>query len=122
VPSSKNRVIGTGLPFRAPPSRSISVDPERDTLEILRDYAPYFHPSIAGITGTPAEIAEVARRYGVIYMKQKADAAGNYSVDHSSFLYVIGPDGKLADRLAHGALPAEIAAAMQSVLKSAKAH
>ncbi len=86
----------------------ISVDPERDTPEVLKVYAPHFHPSLTGLSGTPEQIAQVARQYGVRYMKQKANADGQYSVDHSSFTYVIAGDGTLAARLPHGTTPQQI--------------
>lgn len=84
----------------------VTLDPERDTADILAVYAPYFHPRIVGLTGSAAEIAEIAGRYGVRYMKQRPNADGYYSVDHSSEISVVGPDGALATRLPHGT-PAE---------------
>ena len=94
----------------------ISVDPERDTPEVLRAYAPFFHPSIVGLTGSPQEIAEVAGRYGVSYMRQKSRDGAPYAVDHSSYTYVIGPDGKLAGRLPHASPASEIVAMIRSRL------
>lgn len=95
----------------------ISVDPDRDTMDVLKVYAPFFHPSIVGISGSNEQVAQVARMYGARYMKQKPDADGLYSVDHSAFLYVIAPDGKLAASLPHGSLPTQIAEAIRARLK-----
>ena len=95
----------------------ISVDPDRDTMEVLKIYPPFFHPSIVGISGTSEQVAQVARLYGARYMKQKPDANGLYSVDHSSFIYVIAPDGKLAASLPHGTPPEQIVAMIRSQLK-----
>jgi len=100
----------------------ISVDPERDTMEILKAYAPFFHPSIAGATGTPEQVAEVARRYGVSYMKQKSVDGRPYTVDHSSYTYVIAPDGRLTAALPHGTPSAEMLAAIRRSLGSAAAN
>jgi protein SCO1/2 len=86
----------------------ISVDPERDTMDVLKVYAPYFHPNLLGLSGSPAQVAEVAGQYGARYMKQKPNADGLYSVDHSSFTYIIGPDGKLITSLPHGSPPQQI--------------
>lgn len=83
----------------------ISVDPERDTMEVLKAYAPFFHPNIVGATGTAEQVAKVARQYGASYMKQKPDSDGLYSVDHSSFTYVIDTEGRLAAALPHGTQP-----------------
>ena len=94
----------------------ISVDPERDTTEVMRSYAPFFHPAIVGLTGTPQEIAAVARLYGARYMKQKARDGAPYAVDHSSYTYVIGPDGKLAGRLPHASPASEIVAMIRARL------
>jgi protein SCO1 len=79
----------------------VSLDPERDTTEALQAYAPFFHPAITGIGGSPGQIAEVARQYGVRYMKRKAESGAPYLIDHSSSIYAIAPDGKLAAVLSH---------------------
>ena len=94
----------------------VSVDPERDTLEVLKVYAPFFHPSIVGVTGTPGEIAELTRRYGVIYAKQKAEEGRPYAVDHSAFTYLVAPDGSLSDVLSHDTSPVEIANRIRRIL------
>ncbi len=94
----------------------ISVDPERDSLQRLEEYTQYFHLAIMGITGKPEVIAELAKRYGVAYKKVVLDSATNYVVDHSSETYVIEPQGKLVERLPHGALPEQILAAIRKYL------
>ena len=99
----------------------ITVDPERDTMEVLRAYAPFFHPDIVGLGGTPEQIAQVARLYGARYMKQKAPDGAPYSVDHSSFTYVIAADGKLAASLPHGSSPSQIVAMIRALSPTASA-
>ena len=94
----------------------ISVDPERDTLDVLKVYVPYFHPAFTGLSGSPAEIAQVARQYGARYMKQKPNSDGMYPVDHSSFTYLIGRDGKLAASLPHGTPPPQIVDKIRALL------
>lgn len=78
----------------------ISVDPERDTPALVRDYAASFGPQFVGLTGTRAQIDAVIKAYGV-YAKRVdlPDSAIGYTVDHSGFLYVIGPAGQLADAI-----------------------
>lgn len=98
----------------------ISVDPERDTMAVLKAYAPFFHPSIVGISGSADEVAQVARQYGARYMKQKPDADGRYAVDHSSFTYVVGRDGKLAASLPYASPPQHIADAIRAQLGAAR--
>jgi protein SCO1/2 len=74
----------------------ISVDPKRDTPEVLAQYVGYFHDHIIGATGSEGEIAELARRYGVKYREVKLEgSAFGYSVDHSSATYLIAPNGEL---------------------------
>lgn len=83
----------------------VSVDPERDTPERLKEYTQFFHPAMVGVTGTPEQLAEIAARYGVFYARQTVETAGGYVVDHSAETYVVGPDGVLREKLPHGAAP-----------------
>ncbi len=91
----------------------VSVDPERDSLERLRDYGRYFHPRILGVTGSPEELARVARQYGAAYRTAPPEASGAYWVDHSALTYLVGPDGRLVETLNHAAAPAQILAAIR---------
>lgn len=94
----------------------ISVDPERDTLERLAEYTPYFHPALLGATGTPQQIAEVARRYGVAYAREQGGGATDYTVDHSSLTYLLDRNGKLHEVLPHGTSPDKIVSAIRQLL------
>lgn len=94
----------------------VSVDPERDTLERLKEYAPFFHPAIVGITGTPEQLAAITRQYGASYLKQKPDGKGLYAVDHSSITYVIAPQGQLVASLPHASTPQQIIEAVRPLL------
>lgn len=69
----------------------ISVDPERDTIEQVREYVKEFHPKLVGLTGTPDEIKKVARAYRVYYMKT-AEEDSDYLVDHSIVMYLMDPN------------------------------
>ncbi|MBS1229998.1 MAG: electron transport protein SCO1/SenC [Proteobacteria bacterium] len=100
----------------------ISVDPERDTMAVLKAYAPFFHPNIVGISGSAYQVAQVARQYGARYMKQKPDSDGRYAVDHSSYTYVIGADGKLAASLPYASPPQHIVDAIRAQLGAAPAN
>lgn len=95
----------------------ISVDPARDTLEKLKDYGAFFHPNITGLTGTPQEIAAVAKRYGASYARQETGSASGYVVDHSASTYVVDPAGKLVATLQHGTTPADIARTIRSAMQ-----
>lgn len=98
----------------------VSVDPERDTLEVLKAYPPFFHPKIVGATGTADQVAEVAKKYGASYMKQEAEGDAPYSVDHSSFTYLIDTAGKLAAVLPHGTPPQQIVDQVRGLLGNSK--
>ncbi|OKO77724.1 electron transporter SenC [Bradyrhizobium sp. NAS80.1] len=73
----------------------ITVDPKRDTPDVMAQYTQSFDPRIVGLTGTPAQIAAVAQEYGVYYVAHKSgDGANDYTMDHSTYLYVMDPQGK----------------------------
>jgi len=91
----------------------ISVDPERDKPAQLKDYVAAFHPRLVGLTGSGEEIAAAAKAYRVYYAKGPADADGNYVMDHTSFVYLMGPDGKLRSVFRAGTAPEMMAAEMQ---------
>lgn len=78
----------------------VSIDPERDTPEVLKDYVGHFHPGIVGLTGTPEQIKQAAKAYRVYFAKvpDKGGDKDAYLMDHSSVIYLMGPDGKF---LAH---------------------
>ena len=73
----------------------VSVDPERDTPELLAEYMTHFHPSFLGVTGTSKEIAQVAALYGIFYEAHEGTAATGYLVDHTATVMVIDQDGYL---------------------------
>lgn len=95
----------------------ITVDPERDTPEKAAEYAAYFHPKMLGLTGSPEQIAEVARDFRVVYLKvEDPDSAMGYTVDHSSRTYLMGRDGRLHSLLGHATPADEVAAALRAAL------
>ncbi len=95
----------------------ISVDPERDSPALLKAYVGAIHPQLRGVTGSSADLEALARRYGVLYARQAADATGQYAVDHSAELYVIAPDGRLVAKLPQGVSPEAIAAELRRALR-----
>jgi protein SCO1 len=72
----------------------ISIDPERDTPQVVGAYVKEFDDRIIGLAGTPEEIAATAKAYRVFYAKKEGTDAGNYLMEHTAFVYVIGPDGR----------------------------
>jgi cytochrome oxidase Cu insertion factor (SCO1/SenC/PrrC family) len=87
----------------------ITVDPERDTVEALAAYAPSFHPDLVALTGTPQQVAAAAKAYRVYYAKAEDESSGTYLMDHSSFIYLMGPDGTYLTHFSHSAQAKEIA-------------
>jgi protein SCO1/2 len=72
----------------------ITVDPERDTPEVLRQYVPSFHPGFLGLYGTREETAAVAKEFKV-YVQKQPQPGGSYSVDHSAGTFVLDTEGRL---------------------------
>jgi len=72
----------------------ITIDPERDTPKVLDEYMKSFGPAFVGLTGSPAEIKDVEKKFRV-YAAKKPLEGGNYGMDHSSVLYLMGPNGKM---------------------------
>jgi protein SCO1/2 len=74
----------------------ITVDPERDTVERLRAYVGAFDRSFLGLTGDPDTLARVRQAYGVVAEKRVvAGTKAAYLIDHSAFVYVVDPEGRL---------------------------
>jgi len=74
----------------------ITIDPDRDTVQQLKGYVPLFDKRLVGLTGTPQQIAAVAKEYKVYYAKadQPGVDAKSYGMNHSSFVYLMDPNGK----------------------------
>ncbi len=72
----------------------VTVDPERDTPEVLRQYVPSFNPSFLGLYGTPEETSRAAKAFKVYFQKQ-AQPGGSYTMDHSAGTFVLDPKGRL---------------------------
>jgi cytochrome oxidase Cu insertion factor (SCO1/SenC/PrrC family) len=73
----------------------VTIDPERDTPAVLRTYLESFGPRWIGLTGTPEQVRVITRAWHVFYEKRDNKAAPkDYLMDHSSFIFLMGPDGK----------------------------
>ncbi|MES5487919.1 SCO family protein [Bradyrhizobium sp. INPA03-11B] len=71
----------------------ITVDPERDTASHLAEYVPLFHPRLIGLTGSADAIRQVADAYKVYYARVPLKDAGDYTVDHTAYIYLMDRDG-----------------------------
>lgn len=73
----------------------ITIDPERDTVEVMAQYVANFSPRLVGLTGSPEDIAKVAKAYRVYYARAKdSGEASEYLMDHTSIIYLMGPNGE----------------------------
>jgi protein SCO1/2 len=72
----------------------VTVDPARDTVKQLAGYVPSFHKRLVGLTGTPEQIAQIAKEYKVYYAKADGPDPKTYLMNHSSFVYLLDPAGK----------------------------
>jgi len=95
----------------------ITIDPERDTAENMAEYSTHFHPQITGLTGSADEIQKVAGQFYVVYNKVEVPGSeAEYSMDHSSTIYVVGPDGIVKEMVPHSDSPDNLIAALKTVL------
>lgn len=80
----------------------VTVDPQRDTPQLLSRYVTAFDPSFLGLTGSPQQIAEVAKEFKVIYQKVEGRLPADYSMDHSAGSYIFDPQGRLRLYVSYG--------------------
>ena len=76
----------------------ISIDPERDTYQKLKDYVPYFHPTFIGLTGSEADLASVAKKYQTFYLKQKVESEAGYLMAHTDVVILVDQNGRFRGR------------------------
>jgi protein SCO1/2 len=72
----------------------VTVDPERDTPQAMKDYVSNFHPRMVGLTGTPEQIAKVAKAYRIYYQKAPGTAPDDYLMDHTTLIYLMDGEGR----------------------------
>jgi protein SCO1/2 len=95
----------------------ITVDPRRDTPAVVKQYAAAFGPRIIGLTGSPEQIAAAAKAYRVYYAEHRTGPGpDDYSMDHSSVLYLMGPDGRFIAPVRADENGPEIAAALTKLM------
>ncbi|MGI9417484.1 MAG: SCO family protein [Geminicoccaceae bacterium] len=85
-----------------------TVDPARDTVAQLADYTPNFHPRLVALTGSDDDVAAAAKAYRIYYSIPE-EQGDDYAVDHSTFIYLMGPDGAYRTHFSHNASPEEVA-------------
>ena len=93
----------------------ITIDPERDTSKALKDYVSAFDAPILALTGTATAIGQAAKEYRVYYAKHP-EAGGDYSMDHTSIIYVMDPKGRFTASFTGEDPPEQIAARLKKLL------
>jgi protein SCO1/2 len=94
----------------------VTVDPERDTPELLRAFVPAFNPSFLGMYADAETLERLAREYKVVYEKTSVKAPGDYLIDHSAGTYVYDPQGRLRLHMPYGSSPDAIAQDLKTLL------
>lgn len=87
----------------------ITLDPERDSPEIVKQYTANFHPRLLGLTGSQDEIDAVAKKFLIIHEKREVEGASEYLIDHSRQAYLFGPEGEPLALLPYDGTPDEVA-------------
>lgn len=95
----------------------ISVDPERDTVEQLATYLPYFHPSFLGMTGSVEEIQDIASQYGIFFERQEGDTQAGYLVDHTAVVTLIDDKGHVRMVFPYGTTGEDMAADLSYMMR-----
>lgn len=95
----------------------VTVDPERDTRELLANYVPAFNPSFLGLYGDMETTARTAKEFRVFYQKQPGSTPSSYTVDHTAGSYVFDPQGRVRLFARYGDGGANLAADLRVLLK-----
>lgn len=95
----------------------ITIDPERDTVENMAAYVNHFHPRLVGLTGTLEQVRKTARAYRVIFKKVRESGASDYTMDHSSVVYLMDPDGAFLASFNHTTTPDDMARVLSEKIK-----
>nr|WP_312990962.1 SCO family protein [Brevundimonas diminuta] len=95
----------------------ISIDPERDTPQMLKDYlsSDGFPDGVIGLTGTPEQVAKAAKAYRAFY--QKVGEGEGYTMNHGLTVYLMGPDGKFRSAVAHDLGPSRTATLIENAME-----
>lgn len=96
----------------------VTVDPERDTAEVLEDYVTLFHPRIKGLTGTPQQISAILDDWHVYAAKARDPALSDYSMDHSTYTYMVDHDMNILAVFRMGDTSEDIAARVAEIVQN----
>lgn len=94
----------------------VTLDPQRDTAELLRDYVAAFSPDFIALRGSDADTAAMAKNFQVFYRRIEGSAPGRYTLEHSAYIHAIDPLGRLRLRIPPSLSPRQIAADVRALL------
>ena len=95
----------------------ITIDPERDTAERMKDYAAHFHPRLLAFTGTAEEIAATAGDFHIYYARSQVETGpDDYLMDHTALVYLMAPDGSFVTHFPYGITPENMMIVMEQHL------
>jgi protein SCO1 len=97
----------------------VTIDPERDTPDLLSKYVPAFDPRFMGLYGDAAATARTAKEFKIIYQKQPGATPGSYTMDHSAGTYIFDPQGRLRLYVSYGQGPEVFAHDLRELLRTA---
>ncbi|MEO8675827.1 MAG: SCO family protein [Casimicrobiaceae bacterium] len=98
----------------------VTVDPERDTPALLKNYVPAFDPRFVGLYGDADATARTAKEFKVIYQKRPGQTPGTYTMDHSAGTFIFDPNGKLRVYVGYGQGADVFAHDIKELLRTAK--
>lgn len=97
----------------------VTIDPARDTPAVLKAYVANFGTRLMGLTGRPEDVAAMAKAYRVYYAKAANSGSGtDYLMDHSSIIYLMGPDGRFVTHMAYTTDAAKLATELKETLRT----
>jgi protein SCO1/2 len=97
----------------------VTVDPDRDTAEVMSSYVTAFDPSFVGLSGDAEAIARTAKEFKILYQKQPGRTPGSYTVDHSAGTFIFDPRGRLRLYVSYGQSPDVFAHDIRELLRTA---
>ena len=95
----------------------ITIDPERDTPQVLKDYVAHFHPSLIGVTGDVDKVHQVLNEWKVYYNKVDDPSLSEYTMDHSTYAYLVNHDMQIVALYRMNATAGQIADNISSIIK-----
>lgn len=112
--AAKDALAERGVPVRL---IFITIDPQRDDQETLAQYVGAFDPQMIGLRGTADQTKQAAQAYRTVYRRvENEDAADGYTMDHTTLVYAMGPDGEFVTHFSYGTPPEKIADRLERAL------